>query len=199
MDAKYIQDKLNTKFIGNRLDYYETIDSTHLLAKKLSINEIENGMIIFADNQNSGIGTHERKWFTGDGQNLSFDMIFNTQFDIKKIENLTLTLAKCIVKTLKELYNIEAYIKKPNDVILNGKKIAGILTETVAVGNIIKKLFIGIGMNINQTYFPGSLEKLATSLKNEFGKEFDRLEVFSKFLELFEKEYFNIINIKEEN
>lgn len=199
MDAKYIQDKLNTKFIGNRLDYYETIDSTHLLAKKLSINEIENGMIIFADNQTSGIGTHERKWFTGDGQNLSFDMIFNTQFDIKKIENLTLTLAKCIVKTLKELYNIEAYIKKPNDVILNGKKIAGILTETVAVGNIIKKLFIGIGMNINQTYFPGSLEKLATSLKNEFGKEFDRLEVFSKFLELFEKEYFNIINIKEEN
>ena len=180
MDAKYIQDKLNTKFIGNRLDYYETIDSTHLLAKKLSINEIENGMIIFADNQTSGIGTHERKWFTGDGQNLSFDMIFNTQFDIKKIENLTLTLAKCIVKTLKELYNIEAYIKKPNDVILNGKK-------------------IGIGMNINQTYFPGSLEKLATSLKNEFGKEFDRLEVFSKFLELFEKEYFNIINIKEEN
>ena len=199
MDAKYIQDKLNTKFIGNRLDYYETIDSTHLLAKKLSINEIENGMIIFADNQTSGIGTHERKWFTGDGQNLSFDMIFNTQFDIKKIENLTLTLAKCIVKTLKELYNIEAYIKKTNDVILNGKKIAGILTETVAVGNIIKKLFIGIGMNINQTYFPGSLEKLATSLKNEFGKEFDRLEVFSKFLELFEKEYFNIINIKEEN
>ncbi|MCI8310406.1 MAG: biotin--[acetyl-CoA-carboxylase] ligase [Clostridia bacterium] len=199
MDAKYIQDKLNTKFIGNRLDYYETIDSTHLLAKKLSINEIENGMIIFADNQTSGIGTHERKWFTGDGQNLSFDMIFNTQFDIKKIENLTLTLAECIVKTLKELYNIEAYIKKPNDVILNGKKIAGILTETVAVGNIIKKLFIGIGININQTYFPGSLENLATSLKNEFGKEFDRLEVFSKFLELFEKEYFNIINIKEEN
>lgn len=199
MDAKYIQDKLNTKFIGNRLDYYETIDSTHLLAKKLSINEIENGMIIFADNQTSGIGTHERKWFTGDGQNLSFDMIFNTQFDIKKIENLTLTLAECIIKTLKELYNIEAYIKKPNDVILNGKKIAGILTETVAVGNIIKKLFIGIGMNINQTYFPGSLENLATSLKNEFGKEFDRLEVFSKFLELFEKEYFNIINIKEEN
>ena len=63
MDAKYIQDKLNTKFIGNRLDYYETIDSTHLLAKKLSINEIENGMIIFADNQTSGIGTHERKSF----------------------------------------------------------------------------------------------------------------------------------------
>jgi BirA family biotin operon repressor/biotin-[acetyl-CoA-carboxylase] ligase len=70
MEAKDIQNRLSTKFIGKRLDYFETIDSTHLFSKRLKKNEIEDGMIIFADNQTGGVGTHERKWFTGEGQNL---------------------------------------------------------------------------------------------------------------------------------
>ena len=193
MKSEDIKKRLNTNFIGKRLDYYKTIDSTHLYAKSLKKEEIEDGMVIFADNQTSGIGTHERKWFTGNAQNLSFDVVFIPNCSIKNFSRLTLILAECVVKSLKELYNIKTSIKEPNDIILNGKKMAGIITESVAIGEQLKKICIGVGININQIEFPGSLENIATSLKKEFNKDFDRLEIFSKFLELFEKEYLKMV------
>lgn len=193
MKVEDIKNKLKTKFIGKNILYFETIDSTHLFAKRLKKQEIQDGMIIFADNQTEGIGTHERKWFTGKAQNLSFDMVFVPNCDLEKISKLTTVLARCIVNSIDTLYNIKTYIKEPNDVILNEKKLAGILTETTVVAGRLKKLFIGVGININQIEFPGTLEPKATSLKKEFNKDFDRIEIFAKFIELFEKEYLKMI------
>jgi BirA family biotin operon repressor/biotin-[acetyl-CoA-carboxylase] ligase len=113
---------------------------------------------------------------------------------LDKLSKLTIVLAECIVKTLKKLYNIETSIKEPNDIILNGKKMAGIITETSGVGEKVKRIYIGIGININQTEFPGTLKNIATSLKREFNKEFDRIEIFSEFLKEFEEEYIKMIN-----
>lgn len=192
----YIKNNLNTKFIGKTFMYYKTIPSTHVFAKKLKNDEIENGMIIFAENQTAGIGTHERMWFTGQGYNLSFDIILKPDCNIEKISNITIIIAECLQKVLKNEYNIETFIKEPNDIILNDKKLAGILTETIAMGAKIKKIYIGIGININQIEFPGNLNNIATSLKKEFNKEFDRKEIFIKFLECFENEYIKMI---EEN
>lgn len=193
MKVEDIKNKLKTKFIGKNILYFETIDSTHLFAKRLKKQEIQDGMIIFADNQTEGIGTHERKWFTGKAQNLSFDMVFVPNCDLEKISKLTTVLARCIVNSIDTLYNIKTYIKEPNDVILNEKKLAGILTETTVIAGRLKKLFIGVGININQIEFPGTLEQKATSLKKEFNKDFDRIEIFAKFIELFEKEYLKMI------
>lgn len=193
MKVEDIKNKLKTNFIGKNILYFETIDSTHLFAKRLKKQEIQDGMIIFADNQTEGIGTHERKWFTGKAQNLSFDMVFVPNCDLEKISKLTIVLAKCIVNSIDTLYNIKTHIKEPNDVILNEKKLAGILTETTVIAGRLKKLFIGVGININQIEFPGTLEQKATSLKKEFNKDFDRIEIFAKFIELFEKEYLKMI------
>jgi len=193
LKAEDIQTKLKTKFIGKELKYYKTLESTHILAKSLEEQDISNGMIIFADSQTGGIGTHQRKWFTGQAENLSFNIILLPDCDMRKFEKLTIIIAECLVYTIKKLYNVELFIKKPNDVILNNKKLAGILTETVAIGNTIKKLYIGIGININQIDFPGNLKDIATSLKKEFQKDFDRIEIFSEFLEVFEKRYIDII------
>lgn len=192
---EYIEKKLKTKFIGKRIDYYETLDSTHLLAKRLNKNEIENGMIILSESQTAGIGTHERKWYTDKKKNLSFNIILTPNCKMDKISKLTLKIAECIQNTLEE-YSIKTSIKKPNDIILNGKKLAGILTESTARGDIIKVIYIGIGININQVKFPGTLSNLATSLKLEFGKSFNRAEILVKFLEEFEKQYLKMI---EEN
>jgi len=193
LKAEDIQTKLKTKFIGKELKYYKTLESTHILAKSLEEQDISNGMIIFADSQTGGIGTHQRKWFTGQAENLSFNIILLPDCDMRKFEKLTIIIAECLVYTIKKLYNVELFIKKHNDVILNNKKLAGILTETVAIGNTIKKLYIGIGININQIDFPGNLKDIATSLKKEFQKDFDRIEIFSEFLEVFEKRYIDII------
>jgi BirA family biotin operon repressor/biotin-[acetyl-CoA-carboxylase] ligase len=156
-------------------------------------------MIIFADNQTGGVGTHERKWFTGREENLSFDIVFTPNCNISKISKLTYVLAECFVKTLETIYNIKTTIKEPNDIILNGKKMAGIITETSGRGENIKKIFIGIGINVNQMEFPGNLKEKATSLKKEFNKDFDRIEIFTKFLEEFEIEYIKMINDKDKN
>jgi BirA family biotin operon repressor/biotin-[acetyl-CoA-carboxylase] ligase len=193
MEIKDIQNKLNTKFIGKKFEYYETIASTHLYAKSLKENEIQDGMVILADNQTGGVGTHERKWFTGKGENLSFNIVFTPNCNINKFSKLTYILAECIITILKNLYNIDASIKEPNDIILNGKKMAGIITETSGRGENINRIYIGIGININQTEFSGTLNEIATSLKREFNKKFDRIEILIKFLEEFETKYIKII------
>lgn len=190
---EYTLKNLNTKFIGKKFEYYKNLESTHILAKEKPEEEIENGMVILAENQTSGIGTHGRKWFVEKGKNLTFDIILIPNCDIKKINNLTVVIAECIVKTLKELYNIETKIKMPNDIILNNKKLAGILTESSVLGNYVKKIFIGIGININQEFFENQIVNIATSLKKEFKINFDKCEILKRFLEIFEERYLNLI------
>ena len=98
-------------------------------------------------------------------------------------------LAETILETIQILYNINLQIKIPNDIIYNGKKLGGILTESVQNSEIVKKIFVGIGFNVNQEAFPGNLSEIATSLKIEFGGEYDREAILKKFLELFEEKY----------
>ena len=120
-------------------------------------------------------------------------MILVPNCDIKKIDNLTIIIAKCIKKALEELYDIKIDIKKPNDIILNKKKLAGILTESISQGEIVKKIYIGIGINVNQEIFDIDIENIATSLKKELNKDFLKVDILKKFLEIFEKEYIKII------
>ncbi len=127
------------------------------------------------------------------GKNLTFNIIFSPDKPIKKINDLTIILAKCIVETLDKLYKIKVNIKKPNDIILNGKKLAGILTESISQGKIIKRIYIGIGINVNQENFDDELENIATSLKKEYKKDFSKYEILRKFLEIFEKRYIDLI------
>lgn len=181
------------KLIGKRIEHFENLPSTHQYAKSLKDEEIEDGMVIVAENQTSGIGTHERKWIAQKGKNLTFNIILLPNCEVEKIKNLTIILAKCIVKTLDKLYNIKAQIKEPNDVILNKRKLAGILTESVSQGNKIKKIYIGIGINVNQESFDGELENIATSLKKEYKKDFSKEEILKKFLEVFEDEYLKLL------
>ena len=184
---------LKTKFIGKRIDYYEILDSTHLLAKKLDDKEIQDGMVILAENQISGIGTHGRTWNVESGKNLTFDIILVPKCDIQEISNLTIIIAKSIVQTLDELYGIKTEIKIPNDIMYNNKKLAGILTETVILKERVEKIFIGIGINVNQEKFPDELRNKATSLKREFKREFSKDEILQKFLEIFEVEYLKMM------
>lgn len=192
METKIIEN-LETDFLGKKIEYFENIDSTHNYVKKLPDEKLENGMIILAENQTSGVGTHGRKWHTEKGKNLTFNIVLIPNCDIKKIEKLTIVIAKCIVRSLEKLYNIKTNIKEPNDIILNGKKLAGILTESISQGKIIKKIYIGIGINVNQEFFNDEIEKIATSLKKEFKKDFSKTLILKSFLEIFEKEYIKLI------
>ena len=190
---EYIVNNLNTKFLGRKIIYFDSIESTHIFAKKLKVRDLVDGMIILANNQTGGIGTHDRKWYTGQGMNLSFNIVLLPNCEVRKISRLTVIIAECIKRVLNDLYSIETQIKKPNDIMLNGKKMAGILTESTAIGDIVKRIYIGIGINVNQESFPGNLDLIATSLKKEYRKDFRREQILLNFLEIFEKEYEKIL------
>lgn len=85
------------------------------------------------------------------------------------------------------MYQIQLEIKSPNDIVLGNKKLGGILTETKLVGETVKNLVIGIGINTNQEKFTKEISEIATSIKNEFNREVDNLKIISKFCELFEE------------
>lgn len=137
--------------------------------------------------QTSGIGTHGRTWHTDAPNNIAFSLYLEVNCKIELIEGITIQLAKILIKAIKEIYNIELSIKYPNDLTKNGKKIAGILTETKMQNEIVKKIVIGIGINTNQVTFSKDIKNIATSIKKEYGIDVENEKIVSRFLELFEE------------
>ena len=184
--------------IGKKKKFYEEIVSTQIEAKKLTQSSIENGTMILADCQTNGIGTHNRKWYSEKGKNISLTLILYPKCKVKELESLTVDIAKCIVNSIYDLYGYKLDIKLPNDIMYSGKKIGGILTQIVSKGENIKYLLIGIGLNVNGEKFPEDLKEIATSLKLEFRQEFSRQKIVELFCINFERycEEKGIINIQ---
>lgn len=185
--------KSKTNILGKNIIYYKEVGSTQDEAKKIINTKIDNGTIILADSQNKGRGTKENTWYTGIGKNIAMTLIIFPNCNIEALDGLTILIAECIVNTISELYNYELKIKYPNDVFLNGKKIAGILTETSTSKNKVKHILIGIGFNVNEDNFNVDTLNIATSLKREYNKEFPREEIIKKFIEKFEDNIKSII------
>ena len=195
LDIEKIKTNLKTSFLGKNIIYHEEIDSTQDEAKRLvKQGKATNGMYIVTDNQTKGKGTKGREWYGGEYENICGTFVLIPNCNIKQIENLTILIAQCLVKTIKDLYDIKLDIKYPNDVMCNRKKVSGILTESVTNKEIVKYIFIGIGIDVNQIIFTPEIEQIATSLKKEYNKEFNREEIISSFFNTFEKEYKKLIN-----
>ena len=109
-------------------------------------------------------------------------IILKPKCKITDLKNLTIEIANCMQKTIYDLFEIRLDIKEPNDLILNGKKISGILTEINTIGEKINYLLISIGFNVNEKFFSDDLKDIATSLKKEFGKDFSRGEIIVSFI-----------------
>lgn len=177
-----------TKIIGKNIEYYREITSTHLYAKQIAANKENNGKIIIAEIQTSGIGTKGRKWYTGEGKNIAMTIILHPNCEISNLENLTINIAKVIQQAINHLYGYQLKIKEPNDLYLNNKKICGILTEINTIGEKINYLLISFGFNVNENDFSEETNHIATSLKKEYNREFEREEIISCIIEKLETE-----------
>ena len=165
-----------------KIKYYDELPSTHLYVKE-NQDKLENGTVIIANKQTAGIGTHGRSWYTGSGDNIAMSMLFKPECDLSSLNNITVDVAQSIKKTIRNLYNIGLNIKYPNDLLLNGKKICGILTEINTISGKINYLIISIGFNVNEICFDEETIKIATSLKKEYNKNFDRKEIILKIIQ----------------
>lgn len=185
-------ENLNTSFLGRNSKYYKEIDSTQSeIWRRYEKNEIPNGTLIMADYQTKGKGTHGRVWHTDEANNIAFSFLLKTNCEIQKLEGITIEIANIIVKILKKKYGVILEIKEPNDIVFKGKKIGGILTQSKVVGNQVKCLVIGIGMNTGQEKFAEEIQEIATSIQKEFGIEIKPKEFITEFCNEFEKEIKN--------
>lgn len=163
------------------IERYKEINSTHKYLKEKH-TKYNQKTVIIANKQTKGIGSKGRNWYTGADKNIAMSILYKPTCNISSLEGLTVKIAKIIQNIIKEKYNIELKIKKPNDLILNGKKICGILTETNILGNKINYLIISIGFNVNEIDFDDEIKDIATSLKKEYSKEFDKEKLIMEFI-----------------
>lgn len=177
----------NTKFLGKNVIYYSEIDSTQDIVRKLAEEHAQNGTLVITDNQIKGKGTKGRTWSTEREKNITMSFVIYPNCNAENLEGLTVEIAKAIVLAIYELYGYKLEVKMPNDVMLNGKKICGILTQSVTLEEKVCYVLVGIGFNVNQVEFNNEILNIATSLKKEFNTEFEREEIISKILEKLEK------------
>lgn len=177
----------NTTYLGKEIIYKEEMESTQELAKQLVKSNIKNGTLVITNNQIKGKGTKGRIWEVTKGKNITMTIILKPNLKIEKLEGLTLNIAQAIKEAIKELYGYNLTIKIPNDLLLDGKKICGILTQTASIGNRVNYILIGIGFDVNEENFNKDLQNIATSLKREYGKDFEREEIIVRIIEKIEK------------
>jgi len=183
-----IKRNLKTEFVGRQIHHFDELASTNLRARQIA-SDSPNGTIIVAERQLEGRGRMGREWSSPpDGIYLS--MILKPGIPPDHIHRLTLVAGVAAAEVLNEL-GLKAEIKWPNDILINGKKVCGILTEMDAEMNAVNYVIIGIGINANTDLdmLPPITRIGATSIKEELGREVDRVAITQNFLERFERHY----------
>lgn len=185
--------KLATNFIGKEIHYFKELPSTNSTAKNLATKDALNGTLVLSEIQNLGKGRLGRTWNSPQG-GIWASLILRPNIEPIHGPKITLIAAAAEILTL-ESYNLKAEIKWPNDLLLNNKKISGILTEMSCDMDRINYIILGFGMNINisKENIPDYLKAKATSLSIECGYKFNRTEFLSKYLQNFETLYSELI------
>jgi BirA family biotin operon repressor/biotin-[acetyl-CoA-carboxylase] ligase len=191
MIAEEIKAGLPTRVFGQEIHYYASIDSTQNKCQELAKAGAPEGTLVVADQQVGGKGRLGRVWHTPAGVAISMSLLLRPTLELEKCPQLTLLTAVAIVETLRESYAIQAHIKWPNDILIDGKKVCGILTELNAEPDRIHSLIIGIGINVNTLpeQFPEEVREIATSLRIAKGEALRRVPLIQQILTRLEKLY----------
>ena len=191
-----IKNCLKTEFIGKNILFFDKIDSTNDEAKRQALNEAEEGTVITCRNQTNGKGRMGRQWESETGSGLWFSVILKPAISVKNAVQITLLGGIAALRAIRKITGAQAFIKWPNDIVINGKKAVGILKEMSAEIESVKFVVLGIGINVNNDVFEGELAEKATSLKIETKKIYSRNLILCEVLNEFEKLYVKYISKK---
>ena len=201
--TKLLQDFLTTGFLGRDVIYQPHTNSTNEDAWKYFYSGSADGTLIITDNQQYGRGRRKNKWFSTKGKSLTFSFILYPNQRLEKLGLLPLLTGVSITRAIKSITSIRAGLKWPNDIILNQKKMGGILIESKSTQNGLG-VVIGIGLNINESIsdFPETLLEHAISLAIHTGRKY-KIElilaiILNEFEQLYIQQWDAIISIWEE-
>ena len=182
-----IQEQLTTKDIGRVIIHKEITTSTNSLAKENAYNSC--GTVFVADKQTFGRGRNGKTWVSDDDNGLWMSILLKPDLSLESASGITLVAGLAIIKAIKELADVDVKIKWPNDIVLNNKKLCGILCEMSTQNYQLNYVVCGIGINLTTKEFQGEIREIACSLFSETGKIFSHQEVLCAILNKFEPIY----------
>jgi BirA family biotin operon repressor/biotin-[acetyl-CoA-carboxylase] ligase len=187
LSAAAITDGLATRFIGHEVSCYPSLPSTNDVAKTRSQEGAKEGMVIVAEEQTAGRGRIKRRWLSPRG-GIALSIILYPPLDY--LSSLIMVASLAVAGSIERVTGLKAQIKWPNDVLVNGKKVCGILVESDVRGNKVDYAVIGIGINVNLklSEFP-QIAPMATSLSQELGRDVSRREIVRSLLTEAERLY----------
>ena len=183
-----VQANLKTGFIGQEIEYYTRLDSTNKEAWEIIKDGAKPGTIVITDNQFRGKGRRNRQWMASPDKSLTFSVILSPNIKANISGWLPILSGLAVQKALRQ-FDLSIQLKWPNDLLLNGKKVGGILCESKVIGSILESAIIGIGLNVNETMddIDASLHSTSTSLHIATDKFYQRERVLAEILNALEK------------
>lgn len=182
--------KLDTKIIGKKIKHFESVSSTNDIAWQEAINGSPEGTVICADYQTQGRGRLGRKWLAPKGSSILASVILRPQIEAAESQLVTVIGTLAICDTIENVTGIKTLVRFPNDCVINGRKVAGVLVESRFISGRQDLFILGVGINVNirKTEF-GVLSKIATSLNIETGKDISCQLLLKNFIEALDKWY----------
>lgn len=190
MTEAEIKSLMHTDWVAKEVLYFDTIDSTNTKAQELAEKGYQSGTLVVADKQESGKGRRGRSWVSPSGTGIFMTLMIKPDINPNNASMLTLVAALAVAKAITSVTGEEAMIKWPNDIVVNGKKVCGILTEMNAQFDYINHIVVGIGINVHNESFPEEISQMASSLTIEAGgKRFHRAQIIAETMSYFEQYY----------
>lgn len=198
--ADEIQALLHNKLIGTKIFAFNQLSSTNDSIRRLARNHEAEGAVVIADAQTRGRGRHRREWLSPPGKGLWLSVLLRPTVYQSRLGLISLLSALAVAESIAKETGIETQLKWPNDVLLNSKKVCGILIESESQNGSPACLSLGIGINVNQTAndFPEAIRNRATSLFLEAGRRYSRAQLLVSVLHELEKFYQLFLNGRHE-
>jgi BirA family biotin operon repressor/biotin-[acetyl-CoA-carboxylase] ligase len=183
-----------TRVLGRDIRVFQETTSTNDVMEKLARDGAKQGAVVFAESQSKGRGRLGRKWVSPAGKGLWLSVLLRPDLRPQEVTQLTIVGATALARSVREQTGIRPEIKWPNDLLIRGRKVAGILTELSAEVDHVKYVIIGIGIDVNQSSadFPMDLRKIATSLRIETGEPVNRAELATRLIRELDRDYARI-------
>lgn len=177
--------------IGRDIRVFEETNSTNDIVEKLARDGVKEGVVVFAEAQTRGRGRLGRKWLSPARRGLWFSVLLRPDLRPQAATQLTVAAATALCRAIRAQTELKPQVKWPNDILINGRKVAGVLTELAAEIDHVKHLILGIGVDVNlsASEFPVELKKIATSLKIESGRHLNRLDLAAAILRELDADY----------
>jgi BirA family biotin operon repressor/biotin-[acetyl-CoA-carboxylase] ligase len=191
LSPSVISSHVTTNWLGKNVYVYEKVSSTQEVAQRLAREGAPSGTVIVADEQEAGKGRLGRSWYSPPGTGLWLSFILRPNMPLHAVSQLTLLTAVAVLQAVKQVVNLPLSIKWPNDLLIRGKKVAGILMELKAEADQVHFVVVGIGINVNQSQedFPDPIKEKATSLAIENQAVVSRKNVIIQLLNVWEALY----------